>query len=296
MTLLEVLAALFVLSAGLLIVPALIPLGAISLKETVKSDRTGACGRAALRQVKAYRMLSPVTNTLAYNWWPGAPPAPTSPTVVPSWPATWQAMLYPNLPANDPTTTPASMPSLPSVFVIDPLGVGAAYENAVPSGDRINASQIGATASVNGLDRITLASIAAQRSTTVSPNPESVVADQFFRWRDDLSYVRAKDWKGTGTPPNGDRPNTLFVQSNGSINYSPTTNTTASSGEFSWFLTVGPSPLEQNLPVAQKRLFTVCVVVCYQRVLSKASRSPSQARPRQFSMAAEALRSPRLPA
>jgi hypothetical protein len=58
-SLMEVLISTFVLSVGLLGVAALIPVGQIALLETSKSDRAGACGRAALRQVRVGRLLDP---------------------------------------------------------------------------------------------------------------------------------------------------------------------------------------------------------------------------------------------
>ncbi len=59
-SLLEVLISMFVLSIGVLGVAALIPLGKIAMLETEKADRTGACGRAALREAKIRRMLDPI--------------------------------------------------------------------------------------------------------------------------------------------------------------------------------------------------------------------------------------------
>jgi hypothetical protein len=56
-TLLEVLVSMGVLMIGLLGVAALIPIGKLAMIETNKSDRTGACGRAGLRDVKSRRML-----------------------------------------------------------------------------------------------------------------------------------------------------------------------------------------------------------------------------------------------
>jgi len=56
-SLLEVLVSIFVLTIGLLGVAAMIPIGKLALIETNKSDRTGACGRAGLREVKVRRML-----------------------------------------------------------------------------------------------------------------------------------------------------------------------------------------------------------------------------------------------
>jgi hypothetical protein len=49
----------------------LIPLGKLSLVETEKSDRTGACGRAGLREVKVRRMLAPyiTLNPPDHRWY-----------------------------------------------------------------------------------------------------------------------------------------------------------------------------------------------------------------------------------
>jgi prepilin-type N-terminal cleavage/methylation domain-containing protein len=57
LTLLEVLVSMGVLSLGLLGVAALIPIGKMAMTETNKADRTGMCGRAALRDIKVRRML-----------------------------------------------------------------------------------------------------------------------------------------------------------------------------------------------------------------------------------------------
>jgi type II secretory pathway pseudopilin PulG len=62
-TLLEVLVSIGVLMLGLLGVAALIPIGKVAVSETNKADRTGACGRSSLRQIRIRRMLDPNT------WW-----------------------------------------------------------------------------------------------------------------------------------------------------------------------------------------------------------------------------------
>ena len=59
LSLLEVLVSLFILAVGLLSVAALIPVGKLALIKTNKSDRTGACGRAGLSEVRIRRMLDP---------------------------------------------------------------------------------------------------------------------------------------------------------------------------------------------------------------------------------------------
>lgn len=60
-SLLEVLVSLFILSVGLLSVAALIPIGKLALVNTNKSDRTGACGRAGLSEIRIRRMLDYTT-------------------------------------------------------------------------------------------------------------------------------------------------------------------------------------------------------------------------------------------
>jgi len=58
-TLIEVLISIAILSIGVLGVAALLPIGKLSLMKTEIADRTGACGRAAMREVKVRRMLDP---------------------------------------------------------------------------------------------------------------------------------------------------------------------------------------------------------------------------------------------
>jgi len=58
-SLMEVLISIFVLSVGLLGLAALIPVGSFALMETGKADRAGACGRAALREIKVRRLVDP---------------------------------------------------------------------------------------------------------------------------------------------------------------------------------------------------------------------------------------------
>ena len=58
-SLLEVLAAIGVLSIGMLGLAAPLPIGRYTLSEATKADRAGQCGRAALHDVIVRRMLDP---------------------------------------------------------------------------------------------------------------------------------------------------------------------------------------------------------------------------------------------
>jgi len=69
-SLMEVLISTFVLSVGLLGLAALLPLGRFAVVETNKADYSGACGRAALRDVQIRRML------FSGNWDPSTVPNP----------------------------------------------------------------------------------------------------------------------------------------------------------------------------------------------------------------------------
>ncbi len=74
-SLLEVLVSLFILAVGLMGVAALIPLGKLSLMATETSDRTGACGRAAIREVRIRGLLDPTT-------WAATPTSLVNPVVI----------------------------------------------------------------------------------------------------------------------------------------------------------------------------------------------------------------------
>ncbi|MHC4181278.1 MAG: type IV pilus modification PilV family protein, partial [Planctomycetota bacterium] len=66
LSLLEVLISMFVLTVGLLGVAALIPMGRFAIVEAGKADRSGACGHAAMHEIKVRGMLD-------YNNWNNAP-------------------------------------------------------------------------------------------------------------------------------------------------------------------------------------------------------------------------------
>jgi hypothetical protein len=56
-TLLEILWSMAILLGGLLCVAMLIPVGKLAMTAANRSDRTGACGRAALHQIKVQKLL-----------------------------------------------------------------------------------------------------------------------------------------------------------------------------------------------------------------------------------------------
>jgi hypothetical protein len=239
-SLMEVLISIFVLSIGLLGVAAIIPLGQMALLETAKADRSGACGRAAMREIQVSRLLD-----FRYWYWL---PGPTTPPPPSSW-EIWG--YYP--PFNNPTSiipdTYSSVtagitnpnPNLDSMpFVLDPLG------RAKDMPEIFGFSPTWMTF----LPRRTLRStpLAPSAPPPQPPPPISnVLAEQLFIWNDDLPFSAPKN--------SAERPR-LVSSSGGAI---------LSEGSYSWFLTVIPAATEMSLPVAQRRLFNVSVVVCYKR-------------------------------
>ena len=141
-------------------------------------------------------------------------------------------------------------------FLVDPLGMTA------PTGPL---GSFGGTQ----VQRINL--LTSTVNGTTWPQP---VADQFFRWQDDLSF----------SPPGPQRP-TRIVVSDPDNSGNPTPQYV---GDYSWFFTVTPSPgetslrqTEQGYPVYSKSLYTytVSVVVCYKRNLTSSGEVTATAAP-----------------
>ena len=126
-------------------------------------------------------------------------------------------------------------------------------------------------------------------SLTLGGNCECAsMADQMFRWRDDVTFVRQKDW--TPQPaPNGNRPMgcsciSMPTPSHGRQR-SPALNTGGTDPDawscppataaFSWFATASPMSAGAYGPST----FLVSAVVCYQRVLTQ-NQTAGQARQR----------------
>ncbi len=133
MSLIEVLAAIGVLTIGLLGLAALLPVGRFTINEAAKADRTGDCGRAALRDVVVRRMLD-------FHHWIGPPPQN-------------QYVDNQNFNSNKPWYDQNGNPeNLPLSFLIDPRGVtygmGSNFGN-IPAGvPRINLDYVGNSTAV----------------------------------------------------------------------------------------------------------------------------------------------------
>jgi len=93
-------------------------------------------------------------------------------------------------------------------------------------------------------------------------------ADWIFTWRDDLSMYTPED--------DTMRPQGWFIQGDGSVSGAPS-GSSAFEGSYCWFFTVVPSPAEASLPIAQKKRYTVSVVVCSKRDFAATGEHTAQA-------------------
>ena len=218
-SLIEVLVSTFVLSVGLMGLAVLLPVGRLTIMEAMKADRVGDCGRAALREIKARRMLDS---------------------------GTWNAVGPPNLQQS---------------FLIDPLGVtNPTGVSATPYGVMVtvgtgtptivnNASTFGDTASSGSTMQVPRISL----FPGITAAQATAMAQQVFTWRDDITVSMPEDM----TPPLPlGRPYLGSSASDLNVNYN---------GDYTWFLTVTPSPGDYNLPGGQITHFSVSIVVCQKR-------------------------------
>jgi type II secretory pathway pseudopilin PulG len=175
-SLLEVLISMFIIAIGMLGVAALIGAGTSALNDTAKADRSAACGRAAMREVKVRKMLNPVYSVAG---WSGVdsqgnvisvPEIPTRPY--------WYA--------SDMATV---VPSMDGAFVFDPLlivqrhieGVDPALFATFPASDP------------DGLPRLTLDIFEPGFSPLNNLGLAEKMYEKVFLWTDDKIFDRPDD-------------------------------------------------------------------------------------------------------
>jgi len=226
-SLLEVLISIFVLSIGLLGLAALIPVGRFAITEAGIADRSAACGRAGLREVKIREMLD------SSRWVDSALTTQVSPSVAPA----------------------------PGSFAIDPLMI--AREATNPTIDEFPYYPNSLTNQppppvAPRMTRLTLANVLLD--PTGAPQVSLPLAERTFVWQDELLFERPDD--------KDLRPRRL-VRANGVVaGFGPNTPTPVeplNNANYSWLVTVTPALVEANLPVMQKQLYRVSVVVFYKR-------------------------------
>ena len=223
-SLLEVLISIFVLAIGLLGVAAVIPIGRFEIVETAKADRCGACGRAALRDVKVRRMLDPTR---------------------------WRDI---NLNA---VAFPTSVLPQGRSFAIDPLMIARNSGNGGIQGFPYAAG----TGPV--MQRVTLAPACLNNAAV-----QQAVFNRIFTSQDDLVIPVPEEAS--------ERPRQMFIHDSGTgaawpyfAGDSPTPPgnpmVRQAAGNYSWLVTVTPATNEAGLLVADSHLYSISVVVFYNR-------------------------------
>jgi hypothetical protein len=241
---LEVLISIGVLTIGLLGVLSVIPLGQMTVAESIRADHAGNCGRAAMRDIKVQRLLDFRSwywerDIWGYGYEPGmgipvAIPEPDQPntTLVPPYPNGFLIVNQNNPPCD-----------LNPSFLIDPLG----RTKGLPS--ILYGLQGAGIAKSSFLPRRTLS--AAYLRYNPPPPARGVINGSRFYWPDDLSFET--------TEGSIDRP---FINPNPNI-----TIDVLRSMNYSCFFTITPSTSDRNNRIPNRRLFDVTVAVCFQRNL-----------------------------
>jgi hypothetical protein len=239
-SLLEVLISIFVLAFGLLGVAALIPLGRFALVETGKADRSAACGRAGMREVKVRNMLDPA------RWW-NAGGAAMNLQLDNSGAAFTTPTGY----------TATQWPNRGQSVCIDPVGTARYGFGAVATFPFANDTS--GLANEVRMPRITLDAGNTYHTggSTVMP---VALAQRVFTWGDDLLFEINEDEETY-------RPERLYSLDVGTgFGVDPSAAITGEAeGNYSWMATVTPAASEAPLGYAEKKTYTVSIVVFYKR-------------------------------
>jgi hypothetical protein len=250
-----------VLTVGLLGVLAIIPLGQMTVAESIRADHAGDCGRAAMRDIKVQRLL----DFRSWYWEPN----PSAPTAGGLWGWGWRDEYYTDgmgnpmarrdrVEINDPdSVNNAQYPDAIGSFVIDPLGISKGLPDIFylePGFQRGVNYTIGPMtpplpplSPIPVLPRRTLSPAYLNATTGRAGN---FINGGRFYWPDDVSFETNEN--------NADRP---FINPNVGLD-------NMRSLDYSCLFTVSPSSSERTMGIQQRRMFDVTVAVFYQRNLN----------------------------
>ncbi len=269
-SLLEVLISIGVLAIGLLSILMIIPLGQMTIAESVKADRAGACGRAVMRDIKVKRMLdfrswwcgyiTPTNNTVDELWGWAWYDSPVIVGGIPQIKRKWIPIADPYTPfvdPDDPTNTRiiqlTDLSEATGSFIIDPLGVSKGLSNifylprGFEIGKAISPQFFTSPPPPTPLPILPRRSLSPTYLNNPDVLPRSPINGTAFNWPDDLALDMPENTV--------DRP---FINSAYGLDNSR-------SLDYSYLLTVSPSIAEQRLPFPNRRMFDVTVVVFFKR-------------------------------
>jgi len=261
LSLLEVLIGTFVLSVGLLSLAMLIPVGRFAIVETGKADRAGAAGRAALRDIQVRSMLSP------YRW---------RGTVDLTGAVNADFM---NNDVVDPAT--GNFGVLGESFAIDPLLIARDVTGASPQLFVIDHfpyyDPVAASLPVlPTMRRVTTRGLLFGQGVgnTAPFVPSLPLAEQVFRWHDDLLFDIPKEADRRPRRLVRDMNNLAapYPQTPAEQNAQPldTANPLVDDyeGSYSWLVTVTPAVAETTMAARAKQRYIISSVVFYKRDLA----------------------------
>lgn len=254
LTLLEVLIAIFVMAVGLMGLAALIPVGRHDVLEGSKADRANACGRAAFRDVKVRKMLTPGM------WMNGDATDDTPSGTPPMNPQTWYDL---SIKTNSPSIVTGPLENAAAPFstsfasfnsiCIDPLFVASAMNSGAGSlsywrsfpyaldNDPTTPQAVGGnTLNPPRMARATLRSWPATNTYPLG----YAAAERIFRCEDDVQFALNTD--------ETKRPNPVWSD-----------NRLQPKGDYSWLITATPVSVSANGVPA----YSVSTVVFYKRSL-----------------------------
>jgi len=304
LSLLEVLISMFIVAIGMLGVAAMIPLGRFAVVETAKADRSAACGRSAMCQVRARGLLAAVdpdrrwpldpTRPLDLWWWPNYEPRQPSP----NYPGNYIAanVRVPSLGSSGSPLLWALDPRLVGQpFVIDPLLVGEMRTQVDSSSKFVSPGTLTdptvARFPYEGDIKFALPRLTVNvfDLTTFDPAgyplPALLVWERIFRWEDDRVFTADED-----DPLRRPQQSLRWNDAGGSFTTEPPVAGAAplvgeAQGKYTWLVTAVPSPSETPptklnpttglpepdyaaLAADHQRTYRVSVVVFYGRELT----------------------------
>lgn len=272
-SLLEVLISVFVLTVGILGLAALIPIGRFEVQEASKLDRASTLGKQAYRELLIRGLLKPYAED------------PTTGAQVCQWVYFDSGSLQFNDVINtgvQPYTFNNVLPPFaidPAIFA-DPRNYDAVWQgdpnlpvpNTFPYNYNNDVSAVGLnTATTPMIARLSLAPMVIKGTTLTEQQQETshVLVDRVFRGRDDLAFFLPDDKDARPVQQfniSGTATSDQFTQQAPAQRLSA-----ATTGDYSWMLTVSPTLGEvfdgatQTYLPQRMRSYVVSVVVFYKR-------------------------------
>ena len=205
--LLEVLIAIFLLMVGLLGLAVLIVVGKLTLMQVERSDRTAACGHAAVHEIK-------VRNLLNYTIWRDSTGALIPPSDVLPPIALDPEGLWAPTPLTNPLGTIARVNiNVWSWHASQYYSLGSLVAPSSPNGHGYRCIVAGTSGATEPTWPPNGGTVVDGGVTWQDAGAQSLLPDSIFRSHDDLIFTLPEQNESTTPPPAGSRPTFLGTQS-----------------------------------------------------------------------------------